>query len=87
VCVCVYMCARACSVSERFVCGVCSPVNCIHWVSESQLSLLETTMGSMERIDVWQLMTGGGRAVNVFVVRVEPNPWFASSDQSITECL
>eukprot|EP00884_Botryococcus_braunii_P011066 jgi/Botrbrau1/19961/Bobra.0059s0077.1 len=43
------------------------PVNCIHWVSEAQLSLLETTMASMERIDVWQLMTGGGKAVNVFV--------------------
>lgn len=26
-------------------------------------------MATMERIDVWQLMMGGGKAVNVFVVR------------------
>lgn len=42
------------------------PVNCIHWVTASQLSLLEATMAKMERVAVWSLMSGGGSGRDVF---------------------
>lgn len=43
------------------------PVNCIHWVTAPQLTLLEEAMGRMERIDAWLLMTGGGKGANLNV--------------------
>eukprot|EP00890_Picochlorum_soloecismus_P004963 jgi/Picsp_1/5468/NSC_02827-R1_chloroplast -like protein len=43
------------------------PVNCIHWVTAPQLTLLEEAMGRMERIDAWLLMTGGGKGANLSV--------------------
>ncbi|KAK9846614.1 hypothetical protein WJX81_007606 [Elliptochloris bilobata] len=42
------------------------PVSCIHWVTAPQLTLLETVMARMERVDVWILMNGGGGGVNPF---------------------
>eukprot|EP00878_Enallax_costatus_P007198 GHUV01007542.1.p1 GENE.GHUV01007542.1~~GHUV01007542.1.p1 ORF type:complete len:273 (+),score=70.63 GHUV01007542.1:976-1794(+) len=42
------------------------PVNCIYWVTASQLSLLEATMSKMERVAVWSLMSGGGGGRDVF---------------------
>ncbi|KAF6266417.1 hypothetical protein COO60DRAFT_1474816 [Scenedesmus sp. NREL 46B-D3] len=42
------------------------PVSCIHWVTASQLSLLEATMARMERVAVWSLMSGGGSGRDVF---------------------
>lgn len=44
------------------------PVNCIHWVTAPQLSLLENEMRKMERTSAWLLMNGGGTNVNVFLV-------------------
>lgn len=44
------------------------PVNCIHWVTAPQLSLLENEMRKMERTSAWLLMNGGGNNVNVFLV-------------------
>lgn len=43
------------------------PVNCIHWVSAPQLTLLEEVMARMERIDAWILMNGGGKGANLNV--------------------
>ena len=37
-------------------------------VSAPQLTLLETVMARMERVDVWILMNGGGGGVNPFQV-------------------
>lgn len=34
------------------------PVDCIHWVSSPQLTLLETAMAKIERIAVWIMMNG-----------------------------
>jgi hypothetical protein len=48
------------------------PVNCIHWVTASQLSLLEATMAKMERVAVWSLMSGGGSGRDVFTVCSHP---------------
>jgi hypothetical protein len=45
------------------------PVNCIHWVTAPQLSLLEAAMARMERVAAWQLMSGGGAGQDVFTVR------------------
>uniref|UniRef100_A0A383VAV8 J domain-containing protein n=1 Tax=Tetradesmus obliquus TaxID=3088 RepID=A0A383VAV8_TETOB len=42
------------------------PVSCIHWVTASQLSLLEASMARMERVAVWSLMSGGGGGRDVF---------------------
>ncbi|KIY92649.1 hypothetical protein MNEG_15314 [Monoraphidium neglectum] len=42
------------------------PVNCIHWVTAPQLSLLEAAMEKMERIAVWALMAGNGSGKDVF---------------------
>lgn len=42
------------------------PVNCIHWVSAPQLSLLETEMMKIERVAVWVLMNGTSVAGDVF---------------------
>lgn len=44
------------------------PVNCISWVTASQLSLLEAAMSKMERVAVWSLMSGGGGGRDVFTV-------------------
>ena len=43
------------------------PVSCIHWVSAPQLTLLEETMGRMERVDAWILLQGGGKGANLNV--------------------
>lgn len=56
---------RLCSLQEAI--DTC-PVNCIHWVTASQLSLLEATMSKMERVAVWSLMSGGGGGRDVFTV-------------------
>ena len=37
------------------------PVSCIHWVTAPQLTLLEETMGRMERVAAWLLVRGRGR--------------------------
>ena len=37
-------------------------------MSAPQLTLLETVMARMERVDVWILMNGGGGGVNPFQV-------------------
>jgi len=41
------------------------PVNCIHRVTAPQLTLLETVMRKIERVDVW-IMNSGGQALDVF---------------------
>lgn len=43
------------------------PVSCIHWVTAPQLTMLEETMGKMERVDTWVLMNGGGKGANLNV--------------------
>jgi len=43
------------------------PVNCIHWVSSSQLSLLDVAMARMGRVSVWSMaMSGAGSSQDVF---------------------
>ena len=37
-------------------------------VSSAQLTLLETVMRKMERVDVWLLNSGGGHSLNPFSV-------------------
>jgi len=39
------------------------PVSCIHWVSAPQLTLLEETMGRMERVAAWLLVRDWGMGV------------------------
>lgn len=47
----------------------CCPVDCIHWVTAPQLSLLENSMSKLERTNVHLLNTHGGNrgGVNVFL--------------------
>ena len=45
------------------------PARSIHWVTSPQLALLEGAMRSMERVDAWILMMGGGGGADVFAVR------------------
>jgi len=47
----------------------CCPVDCIHWVTAPQLSLLENSMSKLERLNVYLLATDGGNrsGVNVFL--------------------
>ncbi|CAM0954428.1 unnamed protein product [Alopecurus aequalis] len=42
------------------------PVDCIHWTSAAQLSLLENEMQRIERVDVGLMSAGMGVSVNVF---------------------
>ncbi|KAG6483541.1 hypothetical protein ZIOFF_060189 [Zingiber officinale] len=50
------------------------PVNCIHWTSAAQLSLLEDEMRRVERINVGLMLAGMGRAsINVF--RMASSRW------------
>eukprot|EP00850_Spirogloea_muscicola_P022025 SM000273S10235 [mRNA] locus=s273:90454:92963:+ [translate_table: standard] len=43
------------------------PVNCIHWVSAQQLSLLEDEMRRVERVNVGMMLAGmGSKGVDVF---------------------
>jgi ferredoxin len=51
------------------------PVSCIHWVSAPQLTLLEETMGNMERVDAWVLMNGGGKGANLNVFTEASLAW------------
>ena len=39
-------------------------------VSSAQLTLLETVMRKMERVDVWLLNSGGGHSLNPFSVSI-----------------
>eukprot|EP00850_Spirogloea_muscicola_P021824 SM000263S09811 [mRNA] locus=s263:113823:116376:- [translate_table: standard] len=44
-----------------------NPVNCIHWVSAQQLSLLEDEMRRVERVNVGMMLAGmGSKGVDVF---------------------
>lgn len=54
---------------------MCSPVECIHWVSAPQLALLEDEMRRMERVSVGIMMSGqGAKGADVFrQVRPSPN--------------
>jgi ferredoxin len=51
------------------------PVSCIHWVTAPQLTLLEETMGRMERVAAWLLMTGGGKGANLNVFMEAATAW------------
>ncbi|CAM8887989.1 unnamed protein product [Rhodiola kirilowii] len=42
------------------------PVDCIHWTSAAQLSLLEDEMRRMERVNVALMLTGMGASADVF---------------------
>ncbi|CAD6271493.1 unnamed protein product [Miscanthus lutarioriparius] len=42
------------------------PVDCIHWTSAAQLSLLENEMRRVERVNVGLMLAGMGASVNVF---------------------
>lgn len=43
------------------------PVSCIHWVSATQLTLLEEVMARMDRIDSFLLMRSQGKGANLSV--------------------
>ncbi|GMH41298.1 hypothetical protein BSKO_09208 [Bryopsis sp. KO-2023] len=42
------------------------PVNCIHWVTAPQLTLLETQMAKIERVSAYIVMMGAGGGADVF---------------------
>uniref|UniRef100_A0A804UC65 DNAJ heat shock N-terminal domain-containing protein n=1 Tax=Zea mays TaxID=4577 RepID=A0A804UC65_MAIZE len=42
------------------------PVDCIHWTSAAQLSLLENEMRRVERVNVGLMLAGMGASINVF---------------------
>lgn len=59
------------------------PVSCIHLVSAPQLKLLEETMATMERIDSWILMNGGGKGANLNVFSEASIAWEKRKQEAI----
>lgn len=57
----VSQCGRASAVQQAI--ETC-PVDCIHWVTAPQLSLLEDEMRRMERVNVGVMLSGMGRATS-----------------------
>ncbi|GFR44489.1 hypothetical protein Agub_g5752, partial [Astrephomene gubernaculifera] len=49
----------------------CCPVDCIHWVSLPQLSLLETALSRMGRVEVSVMQRFGRSGGNVFEVALK----------------
>nr|AAS72346.1 unknown protein [Oryza sativa Japonica Group] len=59
-------CANVCPNVFRIEEDYGSPVNCIHWTSAAQLSLLENEMRRIERVNVGLMSAGMGVSVDVF---------------------
>lgn len=56
----------AAEVEDMQIAIECCPVDCIHWVSLPQLSLLDTALASMNRIEVSVMQRFGRSGGNVF---------------------
>lgn len=56
----------ASSIEEIEIAMETCPVDCIHWVTSPQLSLLETALSTMNRVEVWIMQRSGRSPGNVF---------------------
>ncbi|CAO2814574.1 unnamed protein product [Amaranthus hypochondriacus] len=65
---------KQCGVSDRVQTAIEScPVDCIHWTSAAQLSLLEDEMRRVERVNVALMLAGMGASSDVF--RMASSRW------------